>query len=51
MDETIFVTIAGLGTITFSGNVFAKMMANNAATAPLGAALYNYGAAAKACFA
>ncbi|MBQ7546636.1 MAG: leucine-rich repeat domain-containing protein [Clostridia bacterium] len=50
MDETILVTIAGLGMITFSGNVFAKMMANNAATAPLGAALYNYGAAAKACF-
>ena len=50
MDETIIVTIDGLGTITFAGNDFAKLMANNAATEALGAALYAYGAAAKACF-
>ena len=50
MDETIVVTIDGLGTITFAGNDFAKLMAGNAATETLGAALYAYGAAAKACF-
>ncbi len=50
MDETITVSIEGLGTITFAGNDFAKLMANNAATEALGAALYAYGAAAKACF-
>ena len=50
MDKTIMVAIDGLGTITFAGNDFAKMMANNAATETLGAALYAYGEAAKACF-
>ncbi|MBQ7547650.1 MAG: leucine-rich repeat protein [Clostridia bacterium] len=50
MDKTITVAIDGLGTITFAGNDFAKMMANNAATETLGAALYAYGEAAKACF-
>ena len=50
VDETITVTIDGLGTITFAGNDFAYLMANNAATEALGAALYAYGAAAKACF-
>ena len=47
---TITVTIDGLGTITFAGNDFAKLMADNSATEALGAALYAYGAAAKACF-
>ena len=51
MDETIVVTVPGLGTITFAGNDFAKMMADNADLETLGAALYAYGAAAKACFA
>ena len=53
MDKTITVTITGLGTITFNGNAFAKAMASSGSTAQqhLGAALYNYGAAAKECFA
>ena len=50
MDETITVAIDGLGTITFAGNDFAKLMADNSATEALGAALYAYGEAAKACF-
>jgi hypothetical protein len=51
MDEVITITVGDLGTITFSGNDFARMMANNASTQTLGAALYLYGAAAKALFA
>ena len=51
MDEIITVSIDGFGSVTFSGNDFARILANNASTAVLGAALYNYGAAAKACFA
>ena len=53
MDKTITVTVTGLGTITFTGNAFAKAMAsptNNTAQQKLGAALYNSGAAAKTCF-
>ena len=52
MDKTINVTITGLGTIMFNGNAFAKAMASSRDTAQqnLGAALYNYGAAAKECF-
>ena len=44
-------TIDGFGTIRFCGNDFAILLARNASTATLGAALYNYGTAAKACFA
>ena len=51
MDEVITITVGELGTITFSGNDFARMMAKNASTQTLGTALYLYGAAAKACFA
>ena len=53
MDKTITVTVADLGTITFNGNAFAKAMAKSSTAAQqnLGAALYNYGAAAKVCFA
>lgn len=52
MDEEIVVTINGLGTITFNGNAFAKAMASSgdSANSVFGAALYNYGAAANACF-
>ena len=53
MDKTVTVTINALGqTITFNGNAFAKAMAKSGDTAQqnLGAALYNYGAAAKTCF-
>ena len=53
MDKTIIVTIPGLGTITFNGNAFARAMARNSSSETqqnLGAALYNYGAAAKTCF-
>ena len=52
MDKTVTVTVTGLGDITFNGNAFAKAMAKSTdpAQADLGAALYNYGAAAKACF-
>ena len=50
MNEAVIVTIEGVGTITFCGNDFARLLAKNAATAVLGAALYNYGAEAKACF-
>ena len=53
MDDTIIVTVTGLGTITFNGNVFAKSLSNSskAASRALGVALYNYGTAAAACFA
>ena len=53
MNETIVVTITGLGTITFNGNAFAKSLSNSSkpASCVLGAALYNYGEAARACFA
>ena len=50
LDEVYTVTIDGFGTVTFSGNDFARMLANNSETATLGAALYLYGKAAKACF-
>ena len=53
MDKTITVTVTGLGTITFNGNAFARAMARNSSSETqqnLGAALYNYGAAAKTCF-
>ena len=50
MDEEITITVGDLGTITFSGNDFARMLAKNAGTETLGAALYLYGAAAKALF-
>ncbi len=52
MDQKIIVTIPGLGTITFAGNDFARMMAmsENGAIETLGAALYAYGEAAKNCF-
>ena len=51
MDEIITITIDGFGTIVFCGNDFARLLARNTETAALGAALYNYGTAAKACFA
>ena len=53
MDEVITVTVGDLGTITFSGNDFARMMANSGdeSIQTLGAALYLYGAAANALFA
>ena len=50
MDQTVEVSITGLGAITFNGNAFAKAMAQEPGTSDLGAALYNYGAAAKQCF-
>ena len=53
LDKTVTVTVTGLGSITFNGNAFAKAMANpnnNEAQQNLGAALYNYGVAAKTCF-
>ena len=53
LDKTVTVTVTGLGTITFNGNAFAKAMANpnsDEAQQNLGAALYNYGVAAKTCF-
>ena len=52
LDKTVTVTVTGLGTITFNGNAFAKAMAKSGNTqqSDLGAALYNYGAAAKVCF-
>ncbi len=52
MDKEITVTVTGLGTIVFNGNAFAKAMASSGNTQQrdLGAALYNYGAAAKICF-
>ena len=50
MDEAVTVTIDGVGAITFCGNDFARLLAKNTATAVLGAALYNYGVEAKACF-
>ncbi len=52
MNEEVVVNIPGLGTFTFNGNAFAKAMANDSdpATQNLGAALYNYGVAANACF-
>ena len=53
MDKVITITVGDLGTITFSGNDFARMMAksDDQSIAALGAALYLYGDAAKACFA
>ncbi len=53
MDEVITITVGELGTITFSGYDFARMMAksDDQSIAALGAALYLYGDAAKACFA
>ncbi|MBQ9552843.1 MAG: hypothetical protein IJU96_08770, partial [Clostridia bacterium] len=50
MDEAVTIEIDGIGTIKFCGNDFARLLAKNAATAVLGAALYNYGVEAKACF-
>ena len=50
MDEVITISIDGFGTITFCGNDFAILLARHASTATLGAALYNYGVKAKACF-
>jgi hypothetical protein len=50
LDEVYTVTIDGFGTVTFSGNDFARLLAKNEATETLGAALYLYGQAAKACF-
>ena len=50
MDQAVTITIDGFGTITFCGNDFARLLARNDSTATLGAALYNYGVAAKACF-
>ena len=53
MDKIITITVGDLGTITFSGYDFARMMAksDDQSIAALGAALYLYGDAAKACFA
>ena len=53
MDKVITVTVGDLGTLTFSGYDFARMMAksDDQSIAALGAALYLYGDAAKACFA
>ena len=53
MDKVITITVGDLGTITFSGNDFARMMANssNTSVATLGTALYLYGVKAKECFA
>ena len=53
MDKTITVTIIALGqTITFNGNAFAKAMALSSSETQqnLGAALFNYGEAANACW-
>ena len=57
MEEEIIVSIPGLGEFTFNGNAFAKAMANQTGSDPdavatrnLGAALFNYGEAANACF-
>ncbi|MBQ9551678.1 MAG: leucine-rich repeat domain-containing protein [Clostridia bacterium] len=52
MNEEVVVSIPGLGQFTFNGNAFAKTMANDSdpVTQNFGAALYNYGAAANACF-
>ncbi|MBQ9552737.1 MAG: hypothetical protein IJU96_08225, partial [Clostridia bacterium] len=52
MDQEITVRIEGFGVITFCGNDFARLLARstNTTVAILGAALYNYGEAAKACF-
>ncbi|MCR4614542.1 MAG: hypothetical protein K5756_00115 [Clostridiales bacterium] len=50
MNEKVIITVNGLGKITFSGNDFAKAMANNNDLANLGNALYNYSAAAKDYF-
>ena len=50
MDEVIKVTIDGFGTITFCGNDFARILANDASARTLGTALYLYGKVAKACF-
>ena len=53
MDKAITITVGDLGTITFSGYDFARMMAksDDQSIAALGAALYLYGDAAKTCFA
>ena len=51
MDKVLTITIDGFGTITFSGYDFARMLAKYDATQELGAALYLYGATAKALFA
>ncbi|MBR5619273.1 MAG: hypothetical protein IKW76_06020, partial [Clostridia bacterium] len=53
MDKIITITVGELGTITFSGYDFARMMAksDDESIAALGAALYLYGDAAKKCFA
>ena len=52
MDKVITIDLGSYGTITFSGNDFARMMANSndQSVAVLGAALYLYGKAAKDCF-
>ena len=50
LDEVYTVTIDGFGTVKFSGNDFARLLVNYEATETLGAALYLYGKAAKACF-
>ena len=50
MDKPIVVTIEGVGTLTFAGNDFAKLMVASGGDtmAPLGVALYDYGVAAAA---
>ncbi|MBQ7541126.1 MAG: leucine-rich repeat protein [Clostridia bacterium] len=50
MAESVTITVDGAEWVTFTGNDFARLLANYEPTAVLGAALYNYGAAAAACF-
>lgn len=50
MAKAITVTVDGKAWVTFSGNDFARLLANYEPTAVLGAALYNYGDAAAKCF-
>ena len=50
MGDEVNITI-GDWTITFRGNDFAWLLVQNTETDVLGAALYNYGKAANACFA
>ena len=50
MNETVVININGLGTVTFSGNDFAKAMTNVSGLANLGHALYNYSKAANDYF-
>ena len=52
MDKVITIDLGSYGTIKFSGNDFARMMASSddQAVKTLGVALYLYGEAAEKCF-